>query len=107
MVAGPIHATFIFQDAMAKLTLNTEDLLIESFQTNLEKPLRGTVLGAESLECPDPWTFYNWQCCSTHETACEGATCVVLSHCCPSNAHTCQASCACGPSAYCGPTDVC
>ncbi|HEX6370948.1 MAG TPA: hypothetical protein VF006_18660 [Longimicrobium sp.] len=98
---------------MAKLTLDVEHLVVESFHTASRTPARGTVVAAQdSLECPaDPWTFYNYECCSTHETACPGATCVVLSHCCPTYnqtcPYTCAATCTCGPSAYCQPSDVC
>lgn len=99
---------------MAKLTLAIDDLAVESFHTVSETPPRGTVVAAQSHvvypEC-GPDTFYDPGCCSTHETACEGATCVVLSRCCPSQDPTCpfscQPTCTCGPSAYCVHTDVC
>ncbi len=97
---------------MAKLTLDVADLVVESFHTIPDATAGGTVVAAENslnTECPD--TFYDPECCSTHETACEGATCVVLSHCCPSQDPTCHFSCAatctCGPSAWCAPSDVC
>jgi hypothetical protein len=102
---------------MTRLTLRVDDLAVESFHTAPETR-RGTVVAAEytvilEQEC-QPDTFYDPACCSTHETACEGATCVVLSRCCPSNDPTCPASCQqtcrdCGGLSLgpCYPTEIC
>ena len=102
---------------MAKLTLSIEDLSVESFHTVLEAPARGTVVAAQSQnlypEC-GPDTFYDPGCCSTHETACEGETCVVQSQCCPSIDPTCPSTCYqtcrdCGGLSLgpCYPTEIC
>lgn len=96
---------------MAKFTLQVDDLAVESFPTADVATDRGTVLAAASgIECPD--TRYDPACCSTHETACENATCVVMSQCCqsvesPTCYFTCMQGCTGGKSAYCYHTEVC
>jgi hypothetical protein len=89
---------------MAKLTLQVEDLAVESFHTDSGALARGTVIGAE-----DRNTFQGG--CSTHETACPEYSCVVNSQCCPSREGTCYFSCPAGctggVSADCYPTQVC
>lgn len=89
---------------MAKLTLQVEDLAVESFHTDSAAPARGTVMAAQGGN-----TFQGG--CSTHETACPYETCVVNSQCCQSQDPTCLFSCpqGCtgGISAGCYHTEVC
>lgn len=91
---------------MAKLALSIEDLAVESFHTAAETAGRGTVAAAEA-----PDTYYDPACCSSHETACEGGTCVVMSQCCPSMdptcLFTCEQTCTTWRSAACYQTEVC
>jgi hypothetical protein len=89
---------------MPKLTLQIEDLAVESFHTVSDSLARGTVIAADSDN-----TFQGG--CSTHETACPEYSCVVNSQCCQSQDPTCLFSCpqGCtgGVSADCYPTQVC
>ncbi len=91
---------------MAKLALQIEALVVESFHPAPETTERGAVLAAEGSAASvyDPG-------CSTHETACPANSCIANSECCPSRdptcLFTCQASCTCGASAYCYHTEVC
>jgi hypothetical protein len=96
---------------MAKLTLDLDHLVVETFHTAPQKRVRGTVVAAQDTTYCENYTFYDPACCSTHETACPHATCVVMSQCCPTYAatcyYTCAATCTCGVSADCRHTDVC
>lgn len=89
---------------MPKLTLQVDDLAVESFHTVSESSARGTVVAADSGT-----TFQGG--CASHETACAEHSCVVNSQCCQSQApscyFTCQQTCTGGPSAHCYPTEVC
>jgi hypothetical protein len=96
---------FTAEDAVnAKLTLNVEDLAIESFHTTTPEPQKGTVFG-EQCTC-----YTNCTCpgCPTCDATC-GTTCA---NTCDDN--TCAASCngtcggaTCGDRCYTGEPDTC
>lgn len=102
MVLGAVPP--LMTNLMAKLTLQIDDLAVESFHTGSDDAARGTVIAADSGN-----TFQGG--CSTHETDCPYASCVVNSECCQSQDPTCLFSCPQGCtgaiSAGCYHTQVC
>ena len=88
-----------------KLTLNLEDLSVDSFDTTAMQKAKGTVFGEQctcytNCTCPGCPTCYN-----TCAYTCDDATCPA----CPTCAASCNGTCQnCGTDAYsCYDTNCC
>ena len=88
---------------MRKLSLELDDLAVDSFATEEARSARGTVLGREKT---DEYDTCGVSCdpCDTCDTSCAGGP---YCDCLPSGCPSCQTSCAGGPLCDCAPTPTC
>jgi hypothetical protein len=84
---------------MRKLTLNLEQLSVDSFETTAVEKKKGTVIG-QQCTC---WTYCAQQTCpgcptcdNTCAYTCDDATCPA----CPTCAASCNGTCDCGTNDY-------
>jgi hypothetical protein len=95
--AGATH--FTLEDVMrGKLTLNLEDLSVDSFDTTATQKAKGTVFGEQctcytNCTCPGCPT-----CDATCNYTCDDATCPN----CPTCAASCNGTCNCPTNNTCG-----